>query len=148
MLPLRVLPPQDADHHQHHHHHHHHVIYYFSVEPDRVAGRNIRLDSRRPSCDGHHQPVEVPGFPPEYLPPSPPQVPQIPQIPPPTTTQPPCDDDDTVIVDNVDYYPFGKKPIVVASESVVLNRTQLPNQSPPRNVSNFILSNYLLPPNK
>lgn len=154
-LSLRFLPSQDilstADLHQHHYHHHHHMIYYYYLESDRVrgtpvVGKTIKLVPQEPPCDGHQHPVDIPEFPPEYLP-------QLPQIPPTTMspilmTDPPCDDNDTVVVDNIDYYPFGKKPIVVRSETAVQNHTQQQTQNPPQNVSNFILSNYLLPPDK
>jgi len=127
-----------------------------------AAGRDAR-----DRCD----PVTVAGCPqrpaptappqPGYLPPpSPSPSPPTPVAPP--AARPPCDDD-SVVVDNVDYFPFRGSPATVAAASSAGATsvkdgamTGNPRRDDPvrQNVggreskSNFVLANYLLPPDK
>jgi len=150
---------------------HHHVFYYYFYLPARdetaptTGLRNGGGQSARQPCGDLH-PITTSECPPAvYLPPPPSPTPPTPPPTPTSTTtslpppppQAPCDDD-TVVVDNVNYYPFGRAPIVVqeAAKSVrdgsvntsrdgsseqLINRGH--NSQP-----NFILANYLLPPDK
>lgn len=157
---------------------HHHVYYYYFYLPLKgeipMTGRNGVDDGRVPRqpC-GDNRPTMTAECPPVYLPPPPPPPPPSPSSPPPsptpstpTTTQNPTSivsvsppsqgpcNDDTVVVDNVEYYPFGRTPIVVAPENSVRDGSEngsrdRPEQKPMYNTQpNFILANYLLPPDK
>lgn len=152
--------------------HHVHVFYYYYMPAD-LAGETFRTGRRdgggndrgpRKPCDDP-PPAPTTVCPPSYLPPpspspppppiaTPPPPPPQPQLPP---TEAPCDD--TVVVDSAEYYPFGRisAPIVVAP--VGATRDAKGNGSPdgrgaerrpsdrmPEHKSNFILANYLLPP--
>lgn len=133
-------------------HHHHHVYHYYYVSVD--GGSRTTAVGRQP-CDlvtaagcppgqpAQHPPPSLPPPPPppqDYLPPMSPSPPTPTTVAPPPVAQAPCNDD-TVVVDNVNYFPFGRSPIVVKSPA-----TATDGNSRPANKSNFILANYLLPP--
>ncbi|CAH1725020.1 unnamed protein product [Aphis gossypii] len=165
LLPSRVLPTALEPHQRTATDIHHHVYYYYFYLPAKgetpVTGRSGDDGgqvARQPCNDWH--PVTTTGCPPVYLPPPPSSTPPTTQTPTPTTSvsppsQGPCDDD-TVVVDNVDYYPFGRTaPIVVATENVVRDRSENKNRDSVQEQNhmhkiqpNFILANYLLPPDK
>lgn len=154
-LPALQTPPRQATPTDVHHHHHHVFLYYYLPVDDETyrAGRSGGKVAREP-CNDH--PVAVDGYPPVYLPPP---TPPAPTTTPPSPTQSPCNDD-TVVVDNVNYYPFGRTPIVVSAvtDLRVVNKSYgLPdlrrdhaqrNSGPENKSSNFVLANYLLPPDK
>lgn len=172
--PLHVLPAPPATHRVTTTDIHHHVFYYYYYLP--VGGETFGTTGRRgddggqvapqPCGNQHHHPVTTSECPhPVYLPPPttlpPPPPSQPPQSSPTTTSvsppmqQAPCDDD-TVIVDNVDYYPFSRSPIVVAttksvrdgSENASRNSGSAQQKYRHGSQPNFILANYLLPPDK
>lgn len=161
-------------------HHHHHVFHYYYNVPieggTQRTGRNgdrRDLHVARQLCDDHH-PVTVAGYPsPVYIPvPSPPPPPSTSTtMTPPTLAPPLCDhdnddndddDDDTVVVDNVDYFPFDRRPMVMAnmatgdrgnkgnqrSKNSPQNMQHTQKSRGQKNMSSFILANYLLPPDK
>lgn len=159
-IPVSRVPTPDV-----HHHHHHHVFYYYYFPADGEQQRIGRSGNSgggqvvRQPCDDH--PIAADGYPPVYLPP------QLPSPPTPITTQPPSTpiqspcNDDTVVVDNVNYSPFGRAPIVVAATGTTggrvvkdyngsndSRRDHVQQGHRPENKSNFILANYLLPPDK
>uniref|UniRef100_A0A2S2PL99 Uncharacterized protein n=1 Tax=Schizaphis graminum TaxID=13262 RepID=A0A2S2PL99_SCHGA len=170
LLPSQVLPTPLASHQMTTTGVHHHVFYYYFYLPAKGEtpttsriGDDGRQLARQPCGDWN--PVTTTECPPVYLPPLPlpPPSPTPPTIQTPTPTpttsvsppsQSPCDDD-TVVVDNVDYYPFGRTtPIVVAPVNGVRNGSENrsrdgsePNQTH-KIQPNFILANYLLPPDK
>jgi len=128
------------------------------------TGRRDGDDGRvtRQPCGDHHRPITTAECPPVYLPPPPPPPSPTPptstQTPAPTVSVPPplqgpCNDD-TVVVDNVEYYPFSRTPIVVApangardgSENGSRDNSEQKNRH--NTQPNFILANYLLPPDK
>lgn len=164
LLPSRVLPTSLAPHQGTATDVHHHVYYYYFYLPAKgetpVTGRSGDDGGQvaRQPCNDFH-PVTTTGCPPVYLPPPPSSTPPTTQTPTPTTSVPPpsqdpCDDD-TVVVDNVDYFPFGRTPIVVATENVVRDRPENKNRDSLQEQNhmhkmqpNFILANYLLPPDK
>eukprot|EP00102_Acyrthosiphon_pisum_P014399 XP_008184433.1 PREDICTED: extensin-like isoform X3 [Acyrthosiphon pisum] len=147
---------------------HHHVYYYYFYLPSKDETLTGRRDDdygrmTRQPC-GDHRPTTTAECPPVYLPhPPPPPSPTPPtspttQTPTPTVSVPPplqgpCNDD-TVVVDNVDYYPFSRTPIVVAqkygardgSENGSRNNSEQKHRH--NTQPNFILANYLLPPDK
>lgn len=145
---------------------HHHVYYYYFYLPSKdktpMTGRRDDNDGRvtRQPC-GDYRPTTTAECPPVYLPPPPPPPsPTPPTTQTPTTTvsvapplQNPCNDD-TVVVDNVDYYPFSRTPIVVAPANSARDRSENGSrenseQNHRHNTQpNFILANYLLPPDK
>lgn len=166
LLPLPVASVADV----HHHHHHHHVFHYYYLPADVVAtGRNELGRNAREPCDlvtvagCPQRPVPTTSPQPGYLPPPSPSPPTLTPAattvaPPPT--QPPCNDD-SVVVDNVDYFPFGRSPIVVTSSvgtTSVKGHGTAGNPHPDSRVqenvgsqkskANFVLANYLLPPDK
>ncbi|XP_022160452.1 TGF-beta-activated kinase 1 and MAP3K7-binding protein 3-like isoform X2 [Myzus persicae] len=148
---------------------HHHVYYYYFYLPLKgetpMTGRRGEDDARvtRQPCDDHH-PITTAECPPVYLPPPPPPPSPTPptstttQTPTPTVSVPPqsqgpCNDD-TVVVDSVDYYPFRRMPIVVAPANGVrdgsenVSRDSSDQKHMLNTQPNFILANYLLPPDK
>jgi len=149
----RQITPTDI----HHHHHHHHVFFYYYVPIDDEAnGSGGSGGKKAPEpCDDVNS-VAIDGYPPAHLPPpTPPTAPTTP----PSPTQSPCNDD-TVVVDNVNYYPFGRSPIVVSAvtNERAVNKNYGMEDSRRDNVqrspasdnksSTFVLANYLLPPDK
>lgn len=155
-------------------HHHHHVFhYYYNIPTGGGTQRTGRNGDRRGHvvrqlCDDH--PATVDGYPsPVYIPvPSPSPPPPTPTTTPPSPLAPPLcdhdndensdDDDDTVVVDNVDYFPFDRR--LKAAATVTGDRSEKANHRSnssrqntqksqgQKNKSNFILANYLLPPDK
>ncbi|XP_015373034.1 PREDICTED: 36.4 kDa proline-rich protein-like isoform X2 [Diuraphis noxia] len=148
---------------------HHHVYYYYFYLPLKgeipMTGRTGDDDGRVPRqpC-GDNRPITTAECPPVYLPPPPPSPSPIPPTPPTTQTptstvsvsppsHSPCNDD-AVVVDNVEYYPFGRTPIVVAPANSVRDgsengsRDSSEHKHVHNTQPNFILANYLLPPDK
>lgn len=144
-------------------------------ETSRTGRRDDGNDQgpRKPCTD--HPESTTTACPPSYIPPPPPPspsplppppppapiaTPTTPPPPPSSPTEPPCDD--TVVVDAAEYYPYSGRaaPIVVAAEYQTgaardvngygprdIGRTdRQPNDRRPEHRSNFILANYLLPP--
>ncbi|XP_025404841.1 leucine-rich repeat extensin-like protein 3 [Sipha flava] len=164
--------------------HHVHVFYYYYVPADlaqdtsRIGRKDGGNDRGTPCVD--QPPPTTTACPPSYIPPPPPQSPSPlpppspppasiaapttpppppppplpPQSPPSAPTEAPCDD--TVVVDNVEYYPYSGRsaPIVVAarynSGAARDTNGNGPRDNPgsrgPEHRSSFILANYLLPP--
>ncbi|XP_025195440.1 uncharacterized protein LOC112594704 isoform X2 [Melanaphis sacchari] len=163
LLPPRVLPtsltPQEVTTTGVHHHVFHYYFYLPAKGETSTTGRrgdNGGQVARQPCGDWH--PIATTECPPVYLPPLPSPTPPVIQTPTPTTpvpppSQSPCNDD-TVVVDNVEYYPLGRTPIVVTPVNGIRNGSENKNRDSfeqnhvPRIQPNFILANYLLPPDK
>lgn len=110
-----------------------------------------------PMADSPAYPSPPPTNGPVYLPPPPATTTTLPPTPPtpPPPSQVPCDD--TIVVENVDYYPFSRTSMGAVKNSsektpstvAATKRNAQPQQIHRSNdKSNFVLANYLLPPDK